>query len=131
MPSGVYIRKKRHPLNENSCHWIGDKVGYRGIHQWISRNFGKANKCENKKCNFNNPHHFEWANISGEYKRERNDWEMLCPSCHRKKDYGDYCKNGHPLFGENVYIQNRNNGSIRRVCRICKYQCYLNNKKEK
>lgn len=34
------------------------------------------------------PKRYEWANISGEYKRDRSDWVMLCPSCHRKIDMG-------------------------------------------
>lgn len=34
------------------------------------------------------PSRYEWANISGEYKRDRSDWVMLCPSCHRKIDMG-------------------------------------------
>lgn len=29
---------------------------------------------------------YEWANISGEYKRELSDYESLCVSCHRIKD---------------------------------------------
>lgn len=29
----------------------------------------------------------ELSNISGEYKRDVNDFEWLCVSCHRKKDF--------------------------------------------
>jgi len=31
---------------------------------------------------------YEWANISGEYKRDVSDYIQLCPSCHRKFDMG-------------------------------------------
>lgn len=31
-----------------------------------------------------------WANISGKYTREREDWIRLCPSCHRIFD--NICK---------------------------------------
>lgn len=59
---------------------------YAAVHKWISRTYGKASHCEN--C-IKTAKRFEWANISGEYKRERDDWKQLCPSCHRKADYTD------------------------------------------
>ena len=37
--------------------------------------------CRKENCRF------EWANISGEYKRDLNDWMNLCVSCHKKYDY--------------------------------------------
>lgn len=30
---------------------------------------------------------FEWANKSGDYKRDLSDWLRLCISCHRKYDF--------------------------------------------
>lgn len=30
----------------------------------------------------------QWANISGEYKRELNDWAELCAACHALIDGG-------------------------------------------
>ena len=72
----------KHPL------WEGDKVGYFALHAWLNRNKGKANKCESKNCLSKNPKKFEWANISGEYKRDLDDYESLCIKCHRAKDLG-------------------------------------------
>lgn len=64
---------------EETNRWSGDKVGYRGIHHWIQRTLGKAMRCSN------NPNHkstrYHWANISGEYKRDVEDWRELCPKC--------------------------------------------------
>ena len=31
---------------------------------------------------------FEWANISGEYRIDRDDWARLCCRCHRRYDFG-------------------------------------------
>ena len=67
-------------------NWKGDKAKYLTKHIDIYRKYGKANKCENKKC----PgicKQYEWSNISGEYLRKRSDYRMLCISCHRKCDY--------------------------------------------
>lgn len=59
--------------------------GVAATHYWIAKNYGKANLCEND--NTHTGKRFEWANISREYKRDRNDWKRLCPSCHRKMDF--------------------------------------------
>lgn len=60
---------------------------YIQIHTWIVRTFGKATKCENKKCSYKNPKRYEWALKKGcEYCRKRENFIMLCPSCHRKYD---------------------------------------------
>ena len=32
---------------------------------------------------------YEWANISGEYKRNRNDFLRLCRTCHRRFDWNE------------------------------------------
>ena len=75
---------------------------YVSVHMWVAYHYGKANHCEN------NPSHkskrFEWANLSGEYKREISDWKQLCIKCHRKLDQKSECKNGHEFTDDNVYI---------------------------
>lgn len=68
--------------------WKGDDIGYQGIHVWIWGKFGKASKCENLRCKNKFPKRFEWANISGQYRRDRSDFIQLCCSCHRKYDLG-------------------------------------------
>lgn len=87
---------KRTPVGKKHWFWKGDKAGYSSIHSWVRRHFGKANRCENKECFYprknwdgkimEKPKIYEWSNISGKYKRQREDWEMLCPSCHRTRD---------------------------------------------
>jgi hypothetical protein len=78
-------RSKQDINGEKSYLWKGDKVGYAGLHSWIKKQKGKANKCENPNC-LGKSKIFQWANISGEYKRDVNDFKMLCVSCHRKMD---------------------------------------------
>lgn len=59
---------------------------YHAIHHWLRKNFGKADRCENKNCN-NKSKNFNWAlksNLDYEYKRE--NFIKLCRSCHAKID---------------------------------------------
>lgn len=65
--------------------WKGDLVEYRGLHNWINRNYGSPSICE--RCGSGNKKKYDWANITGEYKRERINWIRLCRGCHLKNDY--------------------------------------------
>lgn len=63
---------------------------YQNIHAWIRRHYGTATK-----CSFDPTHktkRFDWANISGEYKKDISDYIQLCRSCHKKMDF----KEEHP-----------------------------------
>lgn len=70
--------------NENNYAWKGENVSYAGLHKWVERNLGKANKCTH--CWVLNAKKYEWANVSKEYKRDLTDWISLCVSCHSKFD---------------------------------------------
>ena len=79
------------PFIENEKHpgWKGDKVGYSGLHWWIRRKLGSPSNCKN--CGIGGKKiggrwSIEWANKSGEYKRDFNDWIPLCSLCHRRYD---------------------------------------------
>lgn len=82
---------KRTDINgEKHPHWLGDKVGYQGVHSWIRKTLGRPSKCSN--CGTTQSKKFEWANKSYEYKRDASDWMRLCKSCHviydRKNGWG-------------------------------------------
>lgn len=90
--------------------WMGDKVGYSGLHYWVRSRLPKTKLCES--CKKFPPH--DLANISQKYKRDLSDWEWLCRKCHMMKDgrleamqklhyrrrlkENGYCKNGHHLI---------------------------------
>lgn len=61
------------------------KNQYRNIHMWLAKHYGKATYCSVNKSHV--AKRYEWANVSGEYKRDIADYIALCPSCHRKKDF--------------------------------------------
>lgn len=62
-----------------------DQREYRQIHYWIAKTAGKASYCSNDKTHISKRYH--WANISGKYTRDINDYKPLCPSCHGKMDF--------------------------------------------
>lgn len=76
---------KRFPefSGKNHFAWKGDAVGYNALHSWVYRSLGKPSSCNfcGKKSGM-----IHWANVSGKYLRELNDWISLCVSCHRKYD---------------------------------------------
>lgn len=62
----------------------GEEASYGSKHDWIRRHYGKADH-----CSFNPEHEsfrYEWANISGAYLRDVNDYAQLCVRCHRQYD---------------------------------------------
>ena len=69
---------------EKHWNWVGKDIGYKGLHMWLTRNYIKPQDCE--KCG--SKQRLDWANKSGEYKRERDDWLVLCRKCHYNFDWG-------------------------------------------
>jgi len=77
--------KYRVVVSGNLHHnWKGNDVGYSAIHDWVKGQLGKPSNCE--YCGTKESKQFEWANISGEYKRNLSDWQRLCTKCHHKFD---------------------------------------------
>lgn len=75
-----------HPnKGSGSVLWKGDKITYKALHTWVRRNYGKAIKCE--ECG-EDKKRVDWANVSGDYKRDRIDWKQLCRKCHYSFDWG-------------------------------------------
>lgn len=72
-----------------SRRWLGDLAGYTAIHAWLTKNQGKASKCENVKCLELPAARYEWASLSGECTRDPNDYVEPCTRCHRKYDNGN------------------------------------------
>jgi len=100
----------------NKRRWKGEEASRTAKHMWIYKQFGKANHCSNPNCD-KKSNKYEWANISGEYKREIFDYKQLCVICHRKMDLRkEFCKSGHALNGDNLYINPRGH----RECKQCR-----------
>jgi hypothetical protein len=77
-------QKKRFRLNKqwNEGKYKGNKIGYHALHNWVRKELGEPKQCS--KCNSRK--NLQWANKSGKYKQEVDDWIRLCASCHVRYD---------------------------------------------
>lgn len=66
-------------------NWKGEHTKYNSIHGWVKNNFESKNKCE--ICGTDNKK-LEWSNKDHKYSRNREDWQLICRSCHRGWDFG-------------------------------------------
>jgi hypothetical protein len=70
-------KSKQKIRGEYNAAWKGNNVGYQGLHKWIRTILGNATHC----ANGHEAKRYVWANVSGEYKRDLEDWQQLCDSC--------------------------------------------------
>jgi hypothetical protein len=102
----------------NHFNWKGMSAKYEAKHRWLYKKYGKADHCENDPSHISK--RFEWANISGEYKREVSDYKQLCVPCHRTLDNGNFCKYGHEYTPGNTKIKLiKSTGRTFRLCITC------------
>ena len=66
--------------------WKGLSVSYRSLHLWIHYHKGHPGTCEHCKKTNLKAQQIHWASLSGEYKRDLNDWIRLCVKCHISHD---------------------------------------------
>jgi hypothetical protein len=74
---------------EESPFWLGEDVGYAGLHTWLTKTYGSPERCEDcgvKGVKRNGCWSIHWSNNSREYKRDRKDFSGRCVSCHKKYD---------------------------------------------
>ena len=78
-------------VGTDSYKWKGDSVGYRALHDWVVRYKGEPSSCS--VCEKENipgkdgRRTIQWANKSGKYLRNLDDWVRMCITCHKKHDY--------------------------------------------
>ncbi len=75
-------------IGEKALGWKGDEVSYSGLHKRFVRHYGNAkdHSCTTCESTVKEGKRMEWANLSGEYKWEREDWTVMCAKCHRHYD---------------------------------------------
>ena len=76
--------KSLNKSGKESSSWLGDDVGYSGLHSWVRRTLGSANKCQ--FCETKDVNRYEWASKEHKYLRDKNEWISLCCKCHRNYD---------------------------------------------
>jgi len=71
---------------EKNHAWVGDRVSYKGLHDWVNKNWGKPDTCEHCGSSGLSGMYINWASKEGNYTRNREDWLRLCKSCHNTRD---------------------------------------------
>lgn len=59
------------------------KTEYNRVHKWVARNLKKIHKCfycETRTWTT------QWSNIDHQYRQIPEEWQELCPKCHRAYD---------------------------------------------
>ncbi len=87
-----FIGKK--VFNELASAWKGNETGYPAKHVHLVKHFGHPQFCEHcgikgKDIYRKDGHRYwsiDYANLSGNYLRERSDYIGLCRKCHNKFD---------------------------------------------
>ncbi len=71
---------------------LPEECSYGAAHIWLRRHHVKTGNCE--VCS--EKRHTQWANISGNYKRNRDDYWELCVPCHKLFDYSRLIEQADP-----------------------------------
>ena len=78
-------RRSEHFSGTNNPLWK-ERPSLIAIHVWVRKHKPAQGACEH--CGSKKP--LDCANISGEYKRDIDDYIYLCRSCHRKMDLREH-----------------------------------------
>lgn len=83
---------KEHIANSRIGHYKGDDAKpvtiYNRVHVWVYELLGKPDTCWNCSKTGLQGRQIHWANLSGEYLYDVDDWARLCQSCHSLYDRG-------------------------------------------
>ena len=71
-----------------------DDASYSAIHKYLTAKYGKPDQCEECDLKPNNKADIHWANMTGNYTRDKEDYKPLCRWCHLKHDGNDIKSNG-------------------------------------
>jgi len=84
-----FYKGKKIPQITGDKHpaWKGDKASQSSIHSWVKRIMGTPNVCDFCGKISDNKVGMHWSNKDHKYKRDLNDWQRLCASCHKQYDY--------------------------------------------
>ena len=63
-----------------------ENVSYKGLHQWLTKTYGKPIECDNQNC-LKKSNLYDWALLRGKkYEKKRENFVILCKSCHNTYD---------------------------------------------
>lgn len=71
-------------VGEENYIWKGEFASYGAMHKWVARWKGKPMVCDH--CGSKRKKKYEWSNKDHQYRRNLDDYQRLCTSCHRLYD---------------------------------------------
>jgi hypothetical protein len=68
--------------------WRGARIGYQPLHAWVARHKQKTGVCSHCGAVVGTERFrgTQWANVSGHYLRDLDDFIELCIPCHSERD---------------------------------------------
>lgn len=78
-----FTGKEKKKWGKARWFWVDKPNEYRNLHKKLYKLYGNPDHCQH--CNQPKTKYY-WANKTGKYLLEREDWLMLCASCHWKYD---------------------------------------------
>lgn len=92
---------------------IETRAQYEKVHKWMRDTYTKIGKCSSceKVCKTH------WSNITGKYLRTREDWQELCPKCHKFYDLHILKAKPLPFWGHSVVISKESHEKLRTLAR--------------
>lgn len=79
-----FTGKEKRKWGKARWFWVDRPNEYRNLHKKLYKLYGKPDKCEHCKQQKSK---YYWSNRTGKYLIDREDWLMLCASCHWKYDF--------------------------------------------
>jgi len=68
----------------NNGQWKGNKVKYSSLHTWLRSHHKKSGVCH--FCGRTDAKVYDWANVTGIYDRNIENYRETCRGCHIKLD---------------------------------------------
>jgi hypothetical protein len=82
-------RRNQAYAGERHPRWLADAVDYKQLHKWVNRKLTRTGRCAEcgtqPAARRDGRAGTDWANISGEYHRDLNDWRELCHPCNMRE----------------------------------------------
>lgn len=81
-PTRYWLGKTRSDLRNPNSMKRKNESKYVMIHRWVRRIYGEPKLCE--RCG--SVKKIQWSNKDHKYNNIKNNWQQLCPKCHKIYD---------------------------------------------
>lgn len=107
--------------NEEVLQKVEQKKLYHSVHSWLRYRYGKASRCESAACVFKTPRRYEYALLKEKsMDKKRENFIMLCPSCHRKYDVTESANRNRSAAAKRRVVDGTHH-LLKRVTPVAKY----------